>query len=99
MRLLIAMLFLSLTTYAHADFYTGHSAKEIVTKGKILHSDLEDGLTSETDHIYHLLMTYKGQIYDCYVQSDNNGRLMSACKDDLPLTELDSRKALPNLDN
>ena len=96
MRALFLVLVLSISTQVYADFYTGKAAKEVLSEGRIIFSVKKDVGERQVEHLYNVLVTYKGQVFDCYVQSMNDGKLFTACKDDYPLSDLDENKPLPD---
>ena len=96
MRALFLVLLVSMSTQVYADFYTGKAAKEVLSEGRIIFSAKEDVDERQVEHLYNVLVTYKGQVFDCYVQSMNDGKLFTACKDDYPLSDLDENKPLPD---
>jgi hypothetical protein len=96
MRALFLLLVVSISTQVYADFYTGKAAKEVLSEGRIIFSVKKDVDERQVEHLYNVLVTYKGQVFDCYVQSMNDGKLFTACKDDYPLSDLDENKPLPD---
>lgn len=96
MRALFLALVVSISTQVYADFYTGKAAKEVLSEGRIIFSAKKDVDERQVEHLYNVLVTYKGQVFDCYVQSMNDGKLFTACKDDYPLSDLDENKPLPD---
>ena len=96
MRALFLVLVVSISTQVYADFYTGKAAKEVLSEGRIIFSAKKDVDERQVEHLYNVLVTYKGQVFDCYVQSMNDGKLFTACKDDYPLSDLDENKPLPD---